>query len=163
MASPRTADGPSLTEKLVGGLQWAITGSYAFLLGLVVTAWYLRRTRTVASLDLSWPFVAFVAVAFVAGYVWVGRVGSSSSDSDARSDFDAHVRRIEIVVTLLVLGFVFPFGVPRLFDQLGVAPRGFPLFGFGVAYALALVVSYGLVYGLGSRFFLGSDPEGLRE
>jgi hypothetical protein len=32
-----------------------------------------------------------------------------------------------------------------------------------VAYALALVVSYGLVYGLGSRFFLGPDPEGLRE
>jgi hypothetical protein len=32
-----------------------------------------------------------------------------------------------------------------------------------VAYALALVVSYGLVYGLGSRFFLGHNPEGLRE
>ena len=161
MASLRSAAGPSVAEKFVGGLQWAITGSYVFLLGLVVAAWYLRLTRTVASLELSRQFVGFVVAAFVAGYLWVGWVESRSSDADGRSD--AHARRIEVVVTLLVLGFLFPFGVPRLFDQLGVGPREFPLFGFGVAYALALAVSYGLVYGLGTRFFLGPDPEGLRE
>ena len=156
MASPRSEGEPSTTEKLVGGLQWAITGSYLFLLGLVATAWYFRLTRTAASLTLRWQFVTVVVAAFLAGYAWVG---IQSSDTDGQS----HVRRIEVVVTLLVLGFLFPFGVPRLFDQLGIGLRGFPLSGFGVAYALALVVSYGLVYGLGSRFFLGPDPEGLRK
>jgi hypothetical protein len=137
----------SLTQKIVGGLQWATTGSYAFLLGLVVTAWYLQLTRTMISLDVSRVFVVTVLAAFVAGYLWVGSRPVAPDD---------HARRIEAVVTLLVLGFVFSFVIPRLLDLLGVA-LGLPLFGFSLAYALALACSYGLVYGLGTRFFLGPD------
>ena len=139
----------SLWEKLVGGLQWAITGSYLFLLGLLLLAWYLELTRTWASFDASRPFGVFVVAAFVAGYVWVGSRSAAPG---------AHARRIEVVVTLLVLGFLLPFAIPRLFDLFGVA-RPVPLFGFGTAYALALALSYGLVYGLGVRFFLGPNPE----
>ncbi|WP_115863198.1 hypothetical protein [Halorussus litoreus] len=149
---------PPLTHRLVGGLQWAVTGSYLFLLGVAAWAWYLRRTRTPAALDLTLPFAVVLLVAFAAGLVWVG----------ARSpDAEAHARRIEVVVTLLVLGFAFPFAVPRLLAVVGATPQGvggsLPLFGFGVAYALALAVSYGLVYALGTRFFLGSDPAMVRE
>lgn len=148
MADSR-GDEATLTARLVGGLQWAITGSYLFLLGFLLVAWYLRLTRTWASLDASRAFGVFVVAAFVAGYVWVGsRPGTS----------DARARRIEVIVTLLVLGFLLPFAVPRLFDLLGVA-RPVPFFGFGAAYALALALSYGLVYGLGVRFFLGPNPE----
>ena len=138
----------SLWARLVGGLQWAITGSYLYLLGFLLVAWYLQFAGTWVSLDGSWPLVAVLAASFVAGYVWVG---SRSDDSDA------HARRIEVIVTLLVLGFLLPFGIPRLLDAFGVV-RPLPLFGFGVAYALALALSYGLVYGLGVRFFLGHDP-----
>lgn len=148
--APRS--GPTVTQKLVGGLQWSITASYLFLLGLLVAAWYLQFTRTAVSLDLSRAFGIAVLGAFVAGYVWVGSRPAAPV---------AHARRIEVVVTLLVLGFVFPFAVPRLLDLLGIAPA-VPLVGFGLAYALALACSYGLVYGLGVRFFLGPDPEGLR-
>ncbi len=156
MADP--SSDPPLTYRLVGGLQWAVTGSYLFLLGVAAWAWYLRRTRTPASLDLAPAFAGVLAASFLAGFVWVG----------TRSpDAEAHARRIEVVVTLLVLGFVFPFAVPRLLALVGVTPPGvgssLPLFGFGVAYALALALSYGLVYGLGTRFFLGPDPGMLRE
>lgn len=144
---------PTLLARLVGGLQWAITGSYVFLLGFLLVAWYLELTRTWVSLDASRAFGVFVVAAFVAGYVWVG------SRSPAP---EAHARRIEVIVTLLVLGFLLPFAVPRLLDLLGVE-LPVPLFGFGAAYALALALSYGLVYGLGVRFFLGRDPKGLRE
>jgi hypothetical protein len=139
----------SLWEKLVGGLQWSITGSYLFLLGFLLFAWYLSHAGTWVSLDASMAFGVFVVAAFVAGYVWVGSRSSASG---------AHARRIEVVVTLLVLGFLLPFAVPRLLDLLDVA-RPVPLFGFGAAYALALALSYGLVYGLGVRFFLGPNPE----
>ena len=144
---------PTLTRKLVGGLQWAITASYLFLLGLLVAVWYLQITRRAIALDLTRAFGVLVLAAFVAGYLWVGSRPSAPG---------AHARRIEAVVTLLVLGFLFPFAVPRLLTLLGVA-LPVPLFGFGLAYALALACSYGLVYGLGVRFFLGADPEGIRE
>lgn len=142
--------GPTVTQKFVGGVQWSITASYCFLLGLLVAAWYLQFTRTPVSLDLSRPFVVAVLGAFVAGYVWVGSRPLAP---------DAHDRRIEVVLAMLVLGFVLPFGVPPLLDALGVAVP-VPLFGFGAAYALTLALSYGLVYGLGVRFFLGprADP-----
>lgn len=142
-----------MLARLVGGLQWAITASYVFLLGFLLVAWYLRFTRTRVSLDASQAFGVVVVAAFVAGYVWVGSRSAAPG---------SHARRIEVVVTLLVLGFLLPFAVPRLLDLLGV-DRPVPLFGFGVAYALALALSYGLVYGLGMRFFLGRDPKGLRE
>lgn len=141
----------SLRAKAVGGLQWAITGSYVFLLGFLATAWYLRATRTAISLDLSRAFAAFVVAAFVAGYLWVGWRSPAPG-----ADPDAHDRRIEVVVTMLVLGFVLPFGVPGLSDALGVE-LGVPLAGFGAAYALTLALSYGLVYGLDFRFFLGPE------
>lgn len=144
---------PTLAAKLVGGLQWSITVAYAFLLGFLLAGWYLSFTRTVISIDLSRAFVVFVVAGFAGGYGWVG------SRSVAPR---AHQRRIEVVVTLLVLGFLLPFGVPALLDALGVTVP-LPLFGFGVAYALVLVVSYGLVYGLGLRFFLGPGHPGLEE
>lgn len=140
---------PTLTAKLVGGLQWSITVSYLFLLGLLGAVWYLQLTRTVVSVDLSRAFGVALLAGFAAGYVWVGSRSAAPG---------AHARRIETVVTLLVLGFLFPFAIPRLLDSLGVA-LPVPLLGFGIAYALALACSYGLVYGLGVRFFLGPDPE----
>ncbi|WP_135825005.1 hypothetical protein [Halorussus ruber] len=145
----------SLRAKLVGGFQWAITAGYVFLLGFLLAIWYLHVTRTAISLDLSGPFAAFVASAFAVGYLWVGTRDSATSP-------DAHDRRIEVIITLLVLGFVFPFGVPGLLDALGVE-LGVPLAGFGVAYALTLALSYGLVYGLGFRFFLDPERPDLRE
>lgn len=143
----------SLRVKVVGGIQWAITGSYVFLLGFLATAWYLSATRTAISLDLSWVFAGFVVAAFVAGYLWVGWRSPAPG---------AHDRRIEVVITMLVLGFVLPFGVPGLFDALGVE-LGVPLAGFGVAYALTLALSYGLVYGLSLRFFLGPERPDMQE
>jgi hypothetical protein len=137
--------GPTLAAKLVGGLQWAITGAYVFLLGVLATGWYLHATRTPASLDFSRAFAVFGFAAFVAGYLWV------RSRPHALA---AHDRRIEVAVTMLVLGFILPFSVPRLLDLLGVE-LGVPLAGFAIAYALSLALSYGLVYGLGFRFFLG--------
>jgi len=145
----------SLRVKLVGGFQWAITAGYAFLLGFLLAIWYLHVTRTAISLDLSGPFAVFVASAFAVGYLWAGTRASAASP-------DAHDRRIEVIITLLVLGFVLPFGVPGLLDALGVE-LGVPLAGFGVAYALTLTLSYGLVYGLGFRFFLGPERPDLRE
>jgi len=136
-----------LRVKVVGGFQWAITGAYVFLLGFLLAAWYLSATRTAISVDLSGPFAVFVVAAFVAGYLWVASRPPTPG---------AHDRRIEVVLTLLVLGFVLPFGVPGLFDALGVE-LGVPLAGFGVAYALTLALSYGLVYGLGFRFFFGPE------
>ena len=144
---------PTLPARLVGGLQWAVTAAYVFLLGLLAAAWYLHLTRTPASVDLSRAFAVVVIAAFAAGYAWVATRPVAPG---------AHDRRIEVVVTLLVLGFLFPFAVPGLLDFAGVAPP-LPHFGFGLAYALALAVSYGLVYGLGVRFFLGSDSQELRE
>ncbi|WP_135827400.1 hypothetical protein [Halorussus halobius] len=152
MVDARRAD-PPLAHRLVGGLQWAVTGSYCFLLGVAVAAWYLRSTRAAASVDLAPAFAALLVGSFLAGYRWVG---SRSPDREA------HARRIEAVVTLLVSGFAFPFGLARLLGLLGVA-AGLPVAGYGAGYALALAVPYGLVYGLGSRFFLGSDPRLLRE
>ncbi|UPV75765.1 hypothetical protein M0R89_06815 [Halorussus limi] len=143
LAAPPTE--PTLAAKLVGGFQWAITGAYVFFLGVLATGWYLHATRTPVSLDLSRAFAVSAAAAFAAGYLWVRSRPSAPA---------AHDRRIEVVVTLLVLGFLLPFGVPRLFDLLGIE-LGVPLAGFGVAYALTLTLSYGLVYGLGFRFFLG--------
>jgi hypothetical protein len=141
----------SLRAKFVGGIQWAITGSYIFLFAFLVTVWFLNATRTVISLDLSWAFAGFVVAAFVAGYLWV------ESRSPAPG---AHDRRIEVVITMLVLGFVLPFAIPGLLDAFGLEIR-FPLAGFGMAYALTLALSYGLVYGLGLRVFLGpEEPEG---
>jgi len=152
MADARRAD-PPLAHRLVGGLQWAVTGSYCFLVGVAVAAWYLRSTRTAASVDLAPAFAALLAGSFLAGYLWVG---------SRPSDREAHARRIEAVVTLLASGFLFPFGLARLLDLLAVA-SGVPVVGFGAGYALALAVPYALVYGLGSRFFLGSDPRMVRE
>ncbi|WP_135854738.1 hypothetical protein [Halorussus salinus] len=142
---PVTGHRPTLAAKLVGGFQWAITGAYLFLLGVLATGWYLRATRTPVSFDLSRAFAAFAVIAFLAGYLWV----RSRDPAPA-----AHDRRIEVVVTLLVLGFLLPFGVPPALDFAGIE-LGLPLAGFGVAYALTLALSYGLVYGLGLRFFLG--------
>jgi len=142
---PATGDRPTLAAALVGGFHWALTGAYLFLLGFLATGWYLRATRTPVSFDLSRAFAAVAVVAFVAGYLWV----RSRPPAPA-----AHDRRIEVVVTMLVLGFLLPFGVPPALDFLGIA-LGVPLAGFGVAYALTLALSYGLVYGLGFRFFLG--------
>ncbi|WP_128477029.1 hypothetical protein [Halorussus pelagicus] len=140
----------SLVAKLVGGFQWAITAAYVFLLGFLATGWYLRATRTPASLDLSRAFAAVAVAAFLGGYLWV------RSRSPAPG---AHDRRIEVVLSMLVLGFVLPFGVPPALDLLGVE-LGAPLAGFGVAYALTLALSYGVVYGLGIRLFLGpTAPE----
>ena len=136
---------PTLAARLVGGFQWAVTAAYVFLLGVLAATWYLHLTRTPASVDLSRPFAVVVVATFVAGYAWVATRPVAPG---------AHTRRIEVVVTLLVLGFLFPFAVPGLLDLAGVAPP-LPNFGFGLAYALALAVSYGLVYGLGVRFFLG--------
>ncbi|NHN60921.1 MULTISPECIES: hypothetical protein [Halorussus] len=144
---------PTLAAKVVGGLQWAVTASYVFLLGLLAATWYLHLTRTPASVDLSRPFAAVVVTAFAAGYAWVATRPAAPG---------AHDRRIEVVVTLLVLGFLFPFAVPGLLDLTGVAPP-VPNLGFGLAYALALAVSYGLVYGLGVRFFLGPRSAEPRE
>jgi hypothetical protein len=143
---------PPLRERAVGGLQWAVTGAYCFLLGFLAVGWYYHLTRTAVSLDLSWAFAAFVVAAFLAGFLWVG---SRSSDADA------HARRIEVTLAMLVLGFLLPFGVPPLADRLGVAPV--PLFGFGVAYALTPLLSYGLVYGLDFRFFLGPERPDQRD
>lgn len=137
---------------LVGGFQWAITGAYLFLVGFLATAWYLSLTRTIVSMDLTRPFVVFVAGAFVAGMLWT---------RTRAPDPTAHACRIEVILALLVFGFVFPFGVPGLLDALAVSPP-VPLFGYGVAYALAPAFAYGLVYGLGVRPFLGSEP-GLQE
>ncbi|UPW01837.1 hypothetical protein M0R88_07005 [Halorussus gelatinilyticus] len=142
---PPTRDRATLAAKLVGGVQWAITGAYLFLLGFLATGWYLRATRTSVSFDFSRAFAGFAAAAFVAGYLWV---------RFRPPDPAAHDRRIEVVVTMLVLGFVLPFGVPSALDSAGVE-LGVPLAGFGVAYAMTLALSYGLVYGLGFRFFLG--------
>ncbi|WP_435180743.1 hypothetical protein [Halorussus sp. AFM4] len=145
--------GPTLAAKVVGGLQWAVTAAYVFLLGLLAATWYLHLTRTPAAVDLSRPFAVVVLAAFAAGYAWVATRPVTPG---------AHDRRIEVVVTLLVLGFLFPFAVPRLLDLTGAAPP-VPDFGFGLAYALALAVSYGLVYGLGARFFLGPARSERRE
>lgn len=153
---PLAGDRQSLAAKLVGGFQWAITGAYLFLLGFLATGWYLRATRTSASFDLSVAFAAFAVAAFVAGYLWVRSRDSAPA---------AHDRRIEVVVTMLVLGFLLPFGVPPALDFAGIE-LGLPLAGFGVAYALTLALSYGLVYGLGFRFVLGptaSEESELRE
>ncbi|WP_276299492.1 hypothetical protein [Halorussus lipolyticus] len=144
-----------LRVKVVAGLQWAITGGYVFLLGFLLAVWYFHLTRTAISLDLSVPFAVFVASAFAVGYLRVGARASTASP-------DAHDQRIEVVLTMLVLGFVLPFGVPGALDLLGVE-LGVPLAGFGVAYALTLALSYGLVYGLGLRFFLGPTRPDLRE
>ena len=138
----------SLAAKLVGGFQWAITGAYVFLLGFLASGWYLRATRTVVSLDLSRAFAVVAVAAFLGGYLWVRSRPPAP---------DAHDRRIEVVLSMLVLGFLLPFGVPPALDLLGVG-FGAPLAGFGVAYALTLALSYGLVYGLGFRFFLGPTP-----
>ncbi|WP_276280175.1 hypothetical protein [Halorussus caseinilyticus] len=143
----------SRRARLVGGLQWAITGAYVFLFGFLAVAWYLRATRTAVALDLSPAFVAVVVASFLAGYLWVGSCAPAAG---------AHDRRVEVVLTMLVLGFLLPFGVPPLFDRLGVG-RTLPLFGVGVAYALTLALSYGLVYGLGFRFFLGPERPDARE
>ncbi|WP_137286664.1 hypothetical protein [Halorussus salinisoli] len=115
------------------------------MLGFLAVAWYLHATRTATSVDATRAFAVFVSAAFVAGVLWVG------SRSPAPG---AHERRAEVVVTMLVLGFLLPFGVPPLLDRFGVG-LSFPLAGFGVAYALTLALSYGLVYGLGFRFFVG--------
>ncbi|MFC4448481.1 hypothetical protein [Halorussus aquaticus] len=144
-------DRSALAVALVGGFQWAITGAYVFLLGFLVVAWHFRTTRTPVSLDLSWAFAGFVAAAFVVGSLWVRARSPAPGTADSR---DAHDRRIEVVVTMLVLGFLLPFGVPRLLDLFGVTLSD-PTLGFGLAYVLALTLSYGLVYGLGVRPFLG--------
>ncbi|NEU58551.1 hypothetical protein [Halorussus sp. MSC15.2] len=141
----------ALAVALVGGFQWAITGAYVFLLGFLAVVWYLRTTRTAMSLDLSWAFAGFVVAAFLAGALWVRARSPAPGTTDSQ---DAHDRRIEVVVTMLVLGFLLPFGVPRLLDLFGATPSE-PILGFGLAYVLALALSYGLVYGLGVRPFLG--------
>ncbi|USZ66732.1 hypothetical protein NGM10_08250 [Halorussus salilacus] len=149
MADPGGYD-PTLREKLLGGLQWSITAGYAFLIGFLAVVWYLYANRTLVSLDASRAFPVVLVAAFVAGYLWVA-LPSRSASAAAR----AHARRVEVTVVLLVLGFAFPFGASVLRERLGPATTPLPLFEFGVAYALALALSYGLVYGLGVRPVLG--------
>lgn len=149
---------PPLPTKLVAGVQWAITAAYVFLLGILVFAWYLRATRTPISLDASRAFAVVVLAAFLAGYLRVA-LRPRSEAAAAR----AHARRVEVVLALLVLGFVLPFGASLVGQRFGPEAIPFPLAEYVVAYAANLALSYGLVYGLDARPFLGHDRPDLEE
>ncbi|MFC4548891.1 MULTISPECIES: hypothetical protein [Halorussus] len=138
---------PSLRAKLVGGVQWAVTGYFVFALAFFAVGWYLRATRAMFSLSVREELVGFLLAAFVGGYGWVALRTRS-----AAAERVAHVRRIEVVVTLLVLGFFLPVAAMVVLSLFGL-----PMLDLvpGVSYALTLVFSYGLVYGLGQRFFVG--------
>ena len=138
---------PSLRAKLVGGVQWTVTGYFVFALGFFAAGWYLRATRATFSLSARRELVGFLLAAFVGGYVWVALRTRS-----AAAERVAHARRIEVVVTLLVLGFFLPVAAMVVLSLVGLSMLDLVP---GASYALTLALSYGLVYGLGQRFFVG--------
>ena len=157
MSAPRHPD-PPLRTKLVAGLQWAVTAAYVFLIGTLVFTWYLRATRTPIAIDASRAFAVAVIAAFLAGYLRVA-LRPRSEAAAAR----AHARRVEVVLALLVLGFVLPFGASLVGERLGREALPLPLVEYVVAYAANLLLSYGVVYGLDARPFLGHGPPDLEE
>lgn len=157
MDTPRASDPPFRT-KLVAGVQWAITVAYVFLLGVLVFTWYLDATRTPVSFDASRAFAVVVIAAFLAGYLRVA-LRPRSEAATAR----AHARRVEVVLALLVLGFVLPFGASLVGERLGREALPLPLVEYVVAYAANLALSYGVVYGLDARPFFGHASTDLEE
>lgn len=141
-----------LVAKVVAGVQGGITALYLSLVGFVVAP----RLFDGVALGTTKPVAAVaVLVGFAAGYRWVSRRRPVDEASARR----ATARRGAVVVHLLVLGFALPFVVRGSFALSGrPVVLLFPLFDVAVAYALALVVSYGLVYGLGVRLFPDSNP-----
>lgn len=157
MGASRSYD-PPLRTKLVAGVQWAITAAYAFLICILLFAWYLSTTRTPFSLDASRAFAIVVVAAFLAGYLWVALRPRSEAVA-AR----AHARRVETVLVLLALGFVLPLGASLVGERLGREALPLPLVEYVVAYAANLLLSYGVVYGLDARPFFGHGPPDLEK
>ncbi|WP_162224680.1 hypothetical protein [Halorussus amylolyticus] len=159
----------SLREKLVGGVQWVVTGFYVFALGFLAVGWYLSATRRAFSVSARWEFVGFLLGAFVGGYLWVafrtptsagrgggGRRPPPPPGGGGGGGPPPHARRVEVTLLLLVLGFLLPFGALALLELLGTSMAALPFFVVpGAAYGLNLALSYGLVYGLDARPFLG--------
>ena len=144
---------PPLVARVVAGVQGAVTALYLSLVGLLVAP----RLLDGVALGTTRPVAAVaVLVGFAAGYWWASR----RRPVDGASARRATARRAAVVVHLLVLGFALPFAVRGLFALSGrPVVLLFPLFDVAVAYALTLVASYGLVYGLGVRLFPDTEPD----
>ena len=149
---------PSVREKLIGGVQWAVTGFYVFALGFLAVGWYLSATRRTYAISARGEFVGFLLAAFAGGYLWVAF--RTPSGGHAR----AHARRVEVTLLLLVLGFLLPFVALAALELLGTSMLALPFVAVpGATYALTLALSYGVVYGLDARPFLGHEPPDLQE
>jgi len=159
--APATAPPPAVPARrarLVGGVQWAVTGFYLFALAFLAVGWYLTATRRAFALSARWELLAVLLAAFLAGYGWVA-VRSPTGDSPR-----AHDRRVEVTLLLLVLGFLLPFGALAVLNLLGTSLLALPFFAVpGATYVLTLAISYGVVYGLDARPLLGRDPSDLQE
>ncbi|WP_134668327.1 hypothetical protein [Halorussus marinus] len=144
--------------RLVGGVQWAVTGFYVFALAFLGVGWYLTATGRAFALSARWELLAVLLGAFLAGYGWV------AVRSPAGRAPRAHGRRVEVTLLLLVLGFLVPFGALAVLDLLGTSMLALPFFAVpGASYALTLAISYGVVYGLDARPLLGREPAQLQE
>lgn len=143
-ASGRRADGsyrPSLVAGAVGGVQWAVTALYLGVVVFGVVSEYLVRTRTSVNFGLGFPFVAAVALAFVAGYVRARRPAESSDEARA-----VHRRRVEYVLSVFAFGFVLSMLSGLAVTAVPALALGLNVLLFSGAVGLALLLAYLSVY-----------------
>lgn len=139
----------SLRERLVGGIQWAVSAWYLLTVGFVALGLYLQATRTEYGVAFDWEVFALVGGAFLVGAAWVGWRGPVTPS--------AHRRRIETILGLFVVGF----GLQIVGAVAINAVSGFSIVSsmatYGATTLASLVIVYGVAYGLDVRVLFSPD------
>ena len=142
----------NLREGIIGAIQWGVTGFYCFLIAFTSVAWYLAATRATYSMDGKPAALVFFPLVLVVGFLRGVR------------NPDGQKKRIEVIVWLLVLGFVLPLLANLLAASF---PSGNSVATLSVlqivAHILVILVAYGLVYGLGLVVFLPEEGESVQD
>ncbi len=142
----------NLPEGITGAVQWGVTGFFCFLAVFASVAWYLSSTRATYFIDGKPTALAFLLFMIIAGFLWALR------------NPDGHRKRVEVIIWLLILGFVLPMLLNITFQILGLTDTVVPFSVIQiVAYALTVLVAYGLVYGLDLVIFLPDESQPVSE
>lgn len=119
-----------------------MTAFYLFSVVFALYGWYLSTTRDSYFFDGAWIAVVHFVVALVRGLAW------------DRYNPATHRKRVEVLVWLLVVGFVPPMVFYLTLSILGASTFDLPFFVVPVvSYVATLLIAYGAVYGLDFHLF----------